>query len=807
VAERGRGPLLTRAADVAGALVTAVLAFTAVPAVLLFVVGNPLRAGAGHGWSLLSCDALCVLTVAAWVAWAACCAQILRSVMARVRRGEVGTRPGSLVDWLARRIAMGVLAVTSVGAPVTLSSASGAVPPQAHAAALIVAHGAIGDPRTPRHSARTAYTVRPGDTLWSVADAHLGDGAQWTAVAALNRGSPVSPSERLVDPDHLREGWRLELPREAEHPSAHDRQTAHPQATGRPDHLPELLVLGLGSLTCAALARRSRRRFRIPPFVDPLDSSLLPSERAVDTATLLHRFDGVPALRSFETANRLLGLAVLEEGRPGPKVRLVQVGPTGVTFHFLAPERQAPEPLRSVDGGRAWHVNHNTLENAIDPCDPYLPLAFPVGDDDEGTWLMAPGPGDVVPLLGEGAPDLQRAARAAAESWAWSDEVVVTDDPQDPRLVERAVGHRLFLGRPDLLAVDVAAHTAVLTTETAVASDLTVLVDRHGASLHPVGRVIRPHLLSAATEEDVAELVAPISPAAIPHEDLGSTVHGLAAVAADEATLAPGSVDVRLLTMTPRLDGLAEPLPPNRVRRAVELVAYLALHAPDVVTGDRLRTRVLGSTDADAASKTLFNVAHAARRALGTDADGNPLFPSGTRAGIYQLSPDVTVDVQRAIAFVAAAKTHDDRDLAIALYRAALDLVEGEPLANALSGYAWWETEGHGGRIAAVLATAACSMAALATDAGLFELAQWGLERARLVEPYSEALSRTAMEVAAAQGDADRLRLEWRECQRLVDALDPGSSPSPRTEELFGELSRRVLTGPGRPVRQRVGSG
>ena len=106
-----------------------------------------------------------------------------------------------------------------------------------------------------------------------------------------------------------------------------------------------------------------------------------------------------------------------------------------------------------------------------------------------------------------------------------------------------------------------------------------------------------------------------------------------------------------------------------------------------------------------------------------------------------------------------------------------------------------------------MLATAACSMAALATDAGLFELAQWGLERARLVEPYSEALSRTAMEVAAAQGDADRLRLEWRECQRLVDALDPGSSPSPRTEELFGELSRRVLTGPGRPVRQRVGSG
>ena len=257
--------------------------------------------------------------------------------------------------------------------------------------------------------------------------------------------------------------------------------------------------------------------------------------------------------------------------------------------------------------------------------------------------------------------------------------------------------------------------------------------------------------------------------------------------------------------MTPRLDGLREALPPNRARRAVELVAYLALHSPDLVTSDRLRTRVLGSTDTDAASKTLFNVAHAARKALGTDAEGTPLFPAGTRAGMYQLSPEVTVDVQRAIALVAAGKRQDDRELAIAHYRAALTLVEGEPLANALSGYAWWETEGHGGRVAAVLVTAACSMAALATEAGLFDLARWGLEQARLVEPYSEALSRAAMEVAAAEGDADRLRLEWRECQRRVDALDPGSSPSPRTEELFGTLCRRVLPGPRRPRRERVG--
>ena len=123
---------------------------------------------------------------------------------------------------------------------------------------------------------------------------------------------------------------------------------------------------------------------------------------------------------------------------------------------------------------------------------------------------------------------------------------------------------------------------------------------------------------------------------------------------------------------------------------------------------------MLGSSDADAASKTLFNTAYAARRALGVDEQGELLFPAGTRNGLYQVSPKVTVDVQRAIALASEGKAQDDADLAIAYFRAALDLVEGEPLANALSGYSWWEAEGHGGRIAAVLVDAACAMAALA---------------------------------------------------------------------------------------------
>ena len=648
--------------------------------------------------------------------------------------------------------------------------------------------------------------MRPGDTLWGIADDLLGDGADWTSLAALNLGRDVGGGARFVDPDQLREGWRLRLPAETHRRDGEHARTSH--ALPHPEqsaHLPELLALGLGSVACAAFARRARRRRRPGDryLGDPIRQ---PSEGALDAATLLERFAESPALHSFEAANCMLGLAL--EGRASrPRVRAICVSPSGVTFSFVRAEPgEPPAGFVQVGDGTGWHVSHDAL-GGDNPCSPLLPVVIPVGDDADGTWLVPLEPGDVLPILGEEALALWRSARAAAASWAWSDMILVTDDPDDPRLRAEASAEPfmarqvLFGGDPASLPPALAARCAVITMEPVAASDLTILVDRRAATLHPMGLVIRPHLQSAETAQHLAELVAPRvegETSVVGAADF-SAVHGRGRDVSrlDHGThaLSPGTVDVRLLTMTPRMDGLRDDLPPNRARRAVELVAYLALHQPDVVTSDRLRTRVLGSSDADAAAKTLFNTAYAARRAMGLDEEGNPLFPTGSRDGLYQLSPDVTVDVERAVALCAEAKAQSDPAAAIAYFRAALELIEGEPLANALSGYAWWEAEGHGGRVAAVLVDAACVMAPLASDRGLFDLAQWGLEQARLVEPYSEALSRAAMQVAAAAGDADRLRLEWRDCQRRIDALDPGASPSARTESLYGELSRRVLVG------------
>ncbi len=349
----------------------------------------------------------------------------------------------------------------------------------------------------------------------------------------------------------------------------------------------------------------------------------------------------------------------------------------------------------------------------------------------------------------------------------------------------------------------------------------------------PLGLSIQPNLLDQDSFDALQQLVDPDPPSSDPGPHFPPTKNGVAppngrrpltdALAPSFALRTPplahyasahepppgrsagvrqlgaGLIEVKLLTSMPRIDGLHEPIDPKRARRSVELIAYLTIHRPDLVTSDRLRTRVLGTADADAAAKTLFNTATAARRAMGVNGNGDPFLPPGSKSGYYTVSPEVTVDANRAWTLVQAARNAADTDESIALYRAALELIEGEPFSGVLSGYAWWQAEGHEARVTGVLVDAACALAPLAMAGGMVDLARWALSQARLVDHYSEALSRAAMQVAAAAGDIDLLRREWAECQQRVNELDPGSLPSERTEQLFAQLSARetVSTGHG----------
>ncbi|MEW1653941.1 BTAD domain-containing putative transcriptional regulator [Streptomyces sp. NPDC093707] len=109
-------------------------------------------------------------------------------------------------------------------APLTPSAVqrAGTRPAVPVATARMNAHG----PRLRAEGAEhLEYTVVEGDTLWDIADAHLGDALKWPRIYALNKDRVQHDGARLHDPDLLRPGWRLAIPLSGRHPTA---TTAHP---------------------------------------------------------------------------------------------------------------------------------------------------------------------------------------------------------------------------------------------------------------------------------------------------------------------------------------------------------------------------------------------------------------------------------------------------------------------------------------------------------------------------------------------------------------------------------------------------
>ncbi|HEX6421659.1 MAG TPA: LysM peptidoglycan-binding domain-containing protein, partial [Acidimicrobiales bacterium] len=54
--------------------------------------------------------------------------------------------------------------------------------------------------------------VEPDDNPWSLAERHLGDGARWRELFALNRGRPQPGGTAWVTQSHIEPGWTIELP-------------------------------------------------------------------------------------------------------------------------------------------------------------------------------------------------------------------------------------------------------------------------------------------------------------------------------------------------------------------------------------------------------------------------------------------------------------------------------------------------------------------------------------------------------------------------------------------------------------------
>jgi len=542
--------------------------------------------------------------------------------------------------------------------------------------------------------------------------------------------------------------------------------------------LSDLATIGLCCLGVSALARRLRsKRSACRQAPRP---NLLAQEKAEPQrnrswqAGVLDGTDGSP-----EWLCLLLGGLEIERARGGaPSVRLVRSGPDGVELVLSHEVNWAPAGWELASTGLSWITRPDrSLEERPIARPHEIPILLPVGRDSSGYWAVVLEPQSSVAVLGSRSDILLATFDSLVKRPPWSESVLA-----------HSTSDGLEFEWPGEALADSRPLRARITTRHEDEADLTIVVDAHALTVHPQGLTLRP--------PETMDLLGARTPVRPTEQRLRSLGVGGPRYSGAQVDAIPGELDVKLLTVLPWIEGLQDALPAKRARRATELVAYLALHFPDPVSSDRLRTRVLGSPDSDAAAKTLFNTVGAARRALGTDSRGDLYLPNASRYGHYKLSALVTVDVTRTAQLAVGAKNADSVDESIALYRAAFDLVQGEPLAGVLSGYSWWSSEGHEARLTATIVDAACRAVRLAIGEGLLDLASWVLDKARLVDPYSELLSRAGMATAAASGDRTRLRREWDECRRRISELDPGGLPSPETERLFDHLSRGTPTAP-----------
>ena len=230
-----------RAADLgrgAVALVGVVALVVGVPVALLTWVGSPLPAevptlsevtGAVRDGYISDAFLLKTLALVCWLVWTELTASLLVEAVAYARGRKAGVVPlaGGLQRGAARLIAAVALlgaVVATKGLPERSVRASQPLAPVSQpVVALVVDDGSAHPDAAVPGSAPDAvpgadvptYEVQRRDTLWDIAERHLGDPFRWQEIFRLNEGRPQADGRCLTDPDLIMAGWQLQLPGDA----------------------------------------------------------------------------------------------------------------------------------------------------------------------------------------------------------------------------------------------------------------------------------------------------------------------------------------------------------------------------------------------------------------------------------------------------------------------------------------------------------------------------------------------------------------------------------------------------------------
>ena len=308
--------LLRRATTGVGSLVTLVVLAVGVPLALSRLAGWPLPSAPpslheiAHALSrneISDSTLFKALALVGWFAWAQIAASILVESIAWTR-GTAAPRlrfAGIAQPAMCKLIASAALLVSSIHVPSAAPLVAGRqlspavtlpVSVEIPVALLVRAEAPARASVTTGTAATTkTYTVVRYDTLWGLAEKHLGEPLRWREIFELNLGRRQPDGRALEDPKLIIPGWVLTMPANA---TGVNEETAAPATVitpsrpvvthHRPPHHPTPAITPSTTVPPTSSA--------VPPPPPPVTAAPLPrpnepsehhSERGIDPALLI----------------------------------------------------------------------------------------------------------------------------------------------------------------------------------------------------------------------------------------------------------------------------------------------------------------------------------------------------------------------------------------------------------------------------------------------------------------------------------------------------------------------------------------
>ena len=434
VGRRGRTP-----ADVATGLLAVVLlaALTiGVPAALVTLIGPPLPKSM-PSMSLLTGQLdvptiLKILSVIVWLAWLQLVWCVIVEVLAAVRNVGVPARVplSGGTQSVAHRLVTAALLLFSAAAalspalspaapprPAFSVSAQAQFPGQARLPGLgggpVAADRADVTPAAQAklhgQQAQKLYVVTPPqgryhESLWEIAQQHLGDGRRYKEIFELNKDHLQPDGSKLTIASLIRPGWVLRMPGDAfgpgiqtagQHQAQAPVQETGPQGQDRqqmagqhaedggadavtasrsdagfsamgnaaaasqqsaqaawPYELSAASLLAAGVL--AALGRDRRQRLWERGFGRRLVAP--DGDAAVAEAALRLGADD-PTVQLLDTSLRQLSAALAAEGKSPPTVFAAHLGGEHLDLWVAPADPEPPGPWQAIDGGQVWRLS------------------------------------------------------------------------------------------------------------------------------------------------------------------------------------------------------------------------------------------------------------------------------------------------------------------------------------------------------------------------------------------------------------------------------------------------------------------